>query len=260
MKRTISLILALVFVLALSPGVLADVIIEPSDSFYAKHREECQHWERGYLACGPGDSATVYRSPESAAVVRELQNGTELWISYVYTAPDGTKWGFCEYYADDSWTGWMPMDHLLLKYDSICFREEFAARITEETGTVEAPTEGRIHFWGYPGSDTLYAAMEPEADYLPEYLQTFNDDSGRKWGYVGYHMGLRDVWVCLDDPTADYDTLYADLAPQQVTHPTMDTVPAEIKPAGPSMRVVLLAVCAVAVLSGGFLWVTRKKK
>ena len=260
MKRTISLILALVFVLALSPAVVADVIIEPSDSFYAKHREECQHWQRGYLAWGPDDSVTVYRSPESAAVVRELPNGTEVWISYVYTAPDGIQWGFCDYYADDSWTGWLPMDHLLLKYDSISFREEFAPRITEETGTVEAPTEGRIHFWGYPGSDTLIAAMEPEADYLPEYLLTFTDDSGRKWGYVSYHMGLRDVWVCLDDPTADYDTLYADLAPQQVTHPTMDTVPGEIMPAGPSMTVVLLAVCAVAVLSGGFLFATRKRK
>ena len=111
---------------------------------------------------------------------------------------------------------------------------------------------------------TLFGCSDLGCDFSGEivffFLQTFTDDSGRKWGYVGYHMGLRDVWVCLDDPTADYDTLYADLAPQQVTHPTMDTVPGEIKPAGPSMRVVLLAVCAVAVLSGGFLFATRKKK
>ena len=68
------------------------------------------------------------------------------------------------------------------------------------------------------------------------------------------------MWVCLDDPTADYDTLYADHAPQAVTHPTRDGIAEEIKPAGPDMTLVLLAVCAVAAVSAGFLWLTRKKK
>ncbi len=260
MKRTCALLLALMLLLALAPAVLADVILEPGDSFYAEHREECQYWDRSHLASGPNNSVTVYRSPESAAVVAELPNGTEVWISYVYTDADGIRWGFCEYYHEPYWVGWMPMDHLLLKYDSICFREEFADRITEEAGQIEAPAEGRVHFWGYPGSDTLWAHMELDGSYLPEYLQTFTDDADRTWGCVGYYAGMRDVWVCLDDPAADYDTLYAVHPPQQVTHPVQEQTPDEIKPAGPGMTAVIAAVCAVAVISGGFLWMTRKKK
>ena len=81
-------------------------------------------------------------------------------------------------------------------------------------------------------------------------------------GYIGYHMGIRNVWVCLDDPTADYRTLYAENPPQAVTHPVKEqgAEPIEIKPSGPSMGGILAAVCVISILSGGFLWITRKKK
>ena len=259
MKRTISLILALVFLLALAPAVVADVIIEPSDTFYARHREECQHWQRGYLACGPGDSVTVYRSPESAAVAERVKNGDILWISYIYTDENGIGWGYTENY-EENWSGWVPMDYLLLKYDSLSFQEEFATRITEEEGTLEV-SGAEVRFWNYPGSEDA-TAFAVEGDYLPEYYETFTDDAGRRWGHIGYHMGIRDVWVCLDAPTEDYPTLYAEHAPQQVTHPVKDRTdtPIEIKPAGPSLGGILSAVCVIAILSGGFLWITRKKK
>ena len=75
-------------------------------------------------------------------------------------------------------------------------------------------------------------------------------------------MGLRNVWVCLDNPTADYRTLYAEAAPQQVTHPVKEQAaePIEIKPLGFSLNGILAAVCVVTILSAGFLWTTRKKK
>lgn len=260
MKRTLSLILALVLVLALSPAVRADVILEPQDSFYNQHRDECRYIDRSYYADGPDGSVTVYRNPENAAVVEKLDNGTEVWISYIYTGKDGIAWGFCEHYGEDHWTGWMPMDYLLLKYDSIAFQEEFAARIIDASGEVPTYGENRVHFWGYPGSDTLWAAMVIDECYQPQYMQTFTDDAGRKWGYVNYYMGIRDVWVCLDDPTADYDTLYAAHAPQTVTHPARCGTTDEIKPGGINMETVLLAAGAVAAVSAAFLWLTRKKK
>ena len=261
MKRTLCLLLVLVFVLALAPTVFADVIIEPEDSFFWDHRGECVRVERPYYADGPENVAEVYRSPESAAVVERVKNGEVLTISYCYEDENGVRWGLCDYYSlEEHWTGWIPMDYLLLKYDYICFREEFADRIVEETGTL-TESGAAVRFWTYPGSD--YARdFAVEGDYAPEYYETFTDDAGRKWGHIGYHMGLRDVWVCLDDPTADYAALYAENPPQAVTHPVKEqgAEPIEIKPSGPSMGGILAAVCVISILSGGFLWMTRKKK
>ena len=259
MKRTISLLLALIFVLALTPAVRADVIFEPQDSFFWEHRGECQYLSRTYYADGPDKVAVVYRSPESSAVVERVKNGDELWISYTYEDKNGISWGYCENYEED-WAGWVPMDYLLLKYDFICFQEEFGARIDNESGTVTGEG-GRICFWNYPGSVDM-AEFAVESDYPPEYEAVFTDDAGRNWGYIGYHLGLRNVWVCLDDPTADYRTLYADTAPQTVTHPVKSQAaqPIEIRPAGPGMGTILSVVCVLAILSGGFLWITRKKK
>ena len=230
MKRTISLLLALIFVLALTPAVRADVIFEPQDSFYWEHRGECQYLSRTYYADGPDKVAVVYRSPESSAVVERVKNGDELWISYTYEDKNGISWGYCENYEED-WAGWVPMDYLLLKYDYICFQEEFGDRITtpEEYGVLSV--EGEVYLWNYPGSEdsVIYTV---DGEYPPEYEEIFTDDAGRNWGYIGYHIGIRNVWVCLDDPTADYRTLYAENAPQQVTHPVKEqgAEPIEIKP------------------------------
>ena len=262
MKRMICLLLALVF--ALAPVVRADVIYEPEDSFYWEHRGECRYHNRAYYADGPDNVAEVYRSPEAASVIERVKNGDTLWISYVYEDKNGISWGYCESFRNEyreDWSGWVPMDYLLLKYDYICFREEFAQRITTPNEYSELSAEGTIHFWNYPGSEDS-ATVLAEPDYLPQYEQVFTDDAGRQWGFIGYHMGIRNVWVCLDNPTADYRTLYAEAAPQQVTHPVREAAaePVEIKPAGPSMNGILAAVCVLAILSGGFLWITRKKK
>lgn len=258
MKRTLCLLLALIFLLA--PAVRADVIFEPEDSFFWEHRGECQYHNRVYYADGPDKVAEVYRSPESPAVVERVKNGDPMWISYIYEDENGISWGFCENFQE-GWSGWVPMDYLLLKYDYICFREEFADRITALDKCGKLSADGVVYLWNYPGSqDSDTFQLDPE--YLPEYEQVFTDDAGRQWGYVGYHMGIRNVWVCLDAPTADYRTLYAEAEPQKVTHPVREepSAPIEIKPAGPSMGGILSAVCVVAILSGGFLWITRKKK
>lgn len=259
MKRILCFFLALLAALSLTPGVRADVIFEPEDSFYRDHRDECTPHERSYYAAGPDGTVTVYRSPESAAVEARVEDGEVLWISHVYEGTDGIAWGYCENFVEE-WSGWVPMDHLLLKYDHQSFAEEYRDRIEGRSGTL-APSAGGVYFWDYPGSEGISASLVLEEEYLPEYQAVFTDDAGREWGYVGYYMGIRNVWVCLDDPTADYDTLYAEHPPQQVTHPVKDTSaePIEIKPGGPDLTAVLLSVAAVAAVSGIFLWRTRRK-
>ncbi len=262
MKRTISLVLAMVLVLAQAPAVLADVIWIPDDPFLNKNMGDCAQHNRGYYAAGPDGQVVVYESPESSIVAKKLENGERVRISWNYTDKNGNIWGFCEHWNEDGitdWSGWMPLEHLLLIYDDISFEEEFSERLMDEYSTLEGFDGQTVRAWYYPGSEgsnDLYV----DEEYGPEFDITFVDDGGRKWAYCSYYMMHRHFWVCLDDPTADYDTLYAKHPPQQVTHPVKDGVPAQIKPAGPGMGAVIAAVCAVAVLSGGFLWFTRKKK
>ena len=54
----------------------------------------------------------------------------------------------------------------------------------------------------------------------------------------------------------------AEHQPQQVTHPVkQENAPLpQIKPQGISLNGILAAVCAVSILSIGWLWITRKKK
>ena len=33
-----------------------------------------------------------------------------------------------------------------------------------------------------------------------DYGSTFTDEEGHQWGNVGYYMGNRDFWVCVDEP------------------------------------------------------------
>ena len=253
MKRTICLLLTLIF-------ARADVIFEPQDSFFWEHRGECQYHERTYYADGPENVAEVYRSPVSASVVERVKNGKELWISYIYEDKNGISWGYCDNY-EENWAGWVPMDYLLLKYDYISFREEFADRITTLDKYGKLSAEGEVYLWNYPGSED-FMTNTVDAEYPPEYEAVFTDDAGRSWGFIGYHMAIRNVWVCLDNPTADYRTLYAEAVPQAVTHPvkTGTSEPIKIKSGGPDMNTILAAVCVIAILSGGFLWITRKKK
>lgn len=261
MKRTFSLLLALVLILALAPAAFADVIWIPDDTFLNNHLGDCSQHNRSYYADGPDGQVVVYKSPESSIVEKKLPNGELIRISWEYTDDNGIVWGFCEHWNEDhitDWTGWMPLDHLLLKYDHISFEEEFSDRLANEGGILEGFGGQTIRAWDYPGSEGSYDLPVYE-EYGPDYGPTFTDDAGRKWGYCTYYMSNRFFWICLDDPAADYDTLYAEHPPQAVTHPVREGVPNEIKPGGIDMGTVLLAAAAVAAVSAGFLWITRKK-
>lgn len=257
-KRMLCLITALALLLALPLSARADVIYTPPDAFYEAHREECDYVNRGYIVNGPGGKLTLYTSPENNHAEGTIPNGETVYVSVTYTDAGGIVWGCAEQW-DTSKMGWVPMDYLVAIYNSDDFRAEFSHRIEEESGSLPA-SEARVYFWSYPGSDSAVADMPLEGEYLPEYRAVFVDDAGRKWGYVGYYMGIKNTWICLDDPTADYDALYADHAPQQVTKPNITEPTEEIKPGGISPAVVIGAAAAVAAVSAALLVGLKKKK
>ncbi len=252
--KKICILLALLLVLA--PVVRADVIYEPEDSFYWANRGECAYHNRTYTANGPENVAVLYQSPKSAIPTARIPNGESLPVLYVYEDEAGNQWGYTE--GED--TGWVPLAYLVLQYDYLCFREEFGSRITWLDKYLQVEATGTVRFWSYPGSENCLE-LEVDGEYLPEYGATFQDDGGRRWGFVGYYYGHRNGWVCLDDPAAPYYELYADSPAQTVTPPTAPEHPAvEITPEGIPMGGILAGVGVLAALCLGFLVLTRKRK
>ena len=130
MKRKIcTLFLAALAVLSLTVPVSADVIIEPRDSFFEKHREECTYVARQYELAGYDGKVTVFTAPGGVNKLT-LDNGLRGTIQFTWEGK-GTTWGYLIYW-DDQWIeGWVPMDDVSLVYDSKQFMTDHAGEITE---------------------------------------------------------------------------------------------------------------------------------
>lgn len=265
MKKMIRILCVVLILLMLPIQVSADIIYEPwDDSFYEEHRDQCEYHARSYYTAGPNGDVTVYESPESAWEEMKLSNGTVLWISYIYEDPDGITWGYWAHWEMD-WQGWVPMDYLVLIYDGISFEEEYGAQFRDEPGQLDSQYRGRtIYFWDYPGCRTYSGhTLSETEEYLPEYSLCYTDPDGRTWGKIGYYMGHRNCWICLDDPTADFDVLYPEgiEETEPVTQPLPETEVEEIKPGGnPSIKwIVIASVAGVVALTAVLLFFLKKK-
>ncbi|MCI9336979.1 MAG: hypothetical protein HFH93_05465 [Lachnospiraceae bacterium] len=185
--------------------VRADMLIEPMDLFYEQHSSECSYVGRQFTANGPDGKVIVYKSPKLPEVVDVWENGREVYIQFAYEDEDGIAWGI--YDADV--TGWMPMDYLELIYDSISFQEDYGDEIKDETGSLDREfLNQEIRFWRYPGAEAYECFLA--SSYVPDYRLIYTDEAGNRWGRIGYYFGIRDMWVCIDAPTAAYDELYPD--------------------------------------------------
>ena len=178
-------------------SVKADMIWEPMDSFYSEHSAECTYVNRVFTANGPDGKVILYVSPEVPEPVAVWENGYTAHISFTYEDRDGILWGISD--DSDGRVGWVPMDYVEVVYDSIAFREEHAAELVEQAGELEGVDYGEaFYFWEYPGSSVFHDMTM--GDYPPSYYCVYTDERGHSWGCVGYYFGIRDVWVCLDEP------------------------------------------------------------
>jgi hypothetical protein len=289
MKRLLVLMTLIVLVQSFPLSVSADLIYEPQDDFLEQHCLECRYVDRKYVAYGPDGELTVYKSPENCLSQAEVPNRESIYISHVYTDDHGIEWG-CVTLWGQGIIGWVPMPYVVPIYNGSDFRNEFADRLKEEQGKVAVSVDQEIWFWEYPGSENYSTVTVGNPQNAPDYYCTFVDDAGRNWGQIGYYCGIRSEWVCLDQPSADYNTLYAIYPPQKVTKPEIqpvteqvtepttqpETEPATqpqtqpttqpivsddiIKPSGISPTAILIAAAAVAAISAGLLVVLKKKK
>lgn len=230
--------------------VRADLIWEPMDSFYEKHVSECTYVNRLFTADGPDGEVIVYKSPVSSSVITRLKNGTRLYVSFSYEASDGIEWAVYEDSGTGD-TGWMPMDYLTVVYDSISFEEEFGEQIdTSGYGSLDDSCCGTdVYFWNYPGSTE--STVITVSDYAPEYSGTFVDEEGQKWGKVSYYMGLKSFWICLDNPSADFDALYPNGVPSRGSNlNSADRTPEKIVPnrSGTAKTLIFVTVMVLLVV------------
>jgi len=268
MKKMLTLSLALLLLLSLCPAALADVIVEPRDSFFEKHRDECRYENRGYYTNGEDGYVIGAASPEGSSKV-VFPNGTRYWVSWTYGEGDKC-WGFIEYKGETLEPGygeescWVKMSDMLADYDNASFVSDHASELAEESAQVLIPDfETYMICWKYPGSDTVLFTIGGHANTI-DFHQTYTDTQGRKWGYCGYWRGHRNFWVCLDDPFNENlapDENFVDVQAQLI--PAADEAAMEAALKGvkaPNYTLVFGATGVVAIAAALLVYVLKKKK
>ncbi len=205
---TVSVLVCIMLVSLILPA-FADVIVEPADSFYTLHRDECVYNNyRTYIVNTNEGHAYLYVSPDSAITVEGYSNGEKVGISWLYTDKKGEVWGVLSHKS-----GWFRMSDLSVVYDSFSFSEEHSGEMQKYIAgsyTVEATEEKPVIMWKYPGNRyELPTAFR--GGNIAEYVsQTYTDAEGNVWGYIVYYMGHKNIWVCLSDPYGEKVNATAD--------------------------------------------------
>ena len=263
MKRFLSCVLTLLALFTLAAPAFADVIWEPMDnSFYNRHRKQCEYENRAYYANGQDGFVTLWDAPDGTMVRAQYENGEKLWVYYLYD----NSWALIGIWNRETrgeTSCWAPLSDLVLVYDSMCFAEEYADQIKPYNGEF-ANYEGEIeavNFYEYPGAPSIDAS--PKAETFLDHLtgasdqpsaisEIFVDEDGRTWGYVGYLYGLRDIWFCLDEPDGENFPVRA--------VPDPGLIPAQTPSLPAAGYTPYVLVAAVVAVTGGLLAVFYGKK
>ena len=260
---------ALFLMFLLLPGLLissgiharADVIYEPDDDFYNKHREECTLVDAAYLIDRPDGTVKMYASPENAKVIAEFENGEKVIVNFSYTDRKGREWASVTDWRDHGHkNGWIPMDYLYEAYSDRLFRLDYGDEIRQASASDRSSSDAaKVWFFDYPGAPQgfqvdLISDGGETASALPA-QEIFTDEEGRDWGRIGYYYGYRDVWFCLDAPEKSAEELYPHGLPErdkrnkqgigssQEIAPEISDAP-EIKP---SMNVTAVVLAAALI-------------
>ena len=259
MKKFLTGCWALALLLSLAATARADVLWSPrNDRFFEQHYDQCEYIGRQFYANGDEGFITLWDAPKGTQVIHQFQNGYTLWVYYQYE-----DWACAAVWGDEGEiSGWAPLADFALKYDYLCFEEEYAAEIRPYDGEFADYDGGaeEIVFYEYPGApvskDVRKAAWG--LDELigrggDSYIQSvFVDEAGLTWGFVGYLYGRISGWFCLDDPGG------TDFPVREVEVPEL--IPAQA-PRLPAMAYVPYAlVAAVVIVTAVLLAVFFRKK
>ncbi len=211
MKIRKTFVLFIAFALLLSISAFADIAYEPfGDDFYYEHYEECEHHDHWYHVNGVNGYVTVYSSPTGSAVVN-IPNGREFRVGATWSkGSDGKTWACIEYDPDtlenrgvNGDSGWVDMGELLPRYGSQEFMEEHKSEIRNGVYNLFIDEGCEVITYLYPGSGITGLTLQNWSDTEDQALTLnsfYTDAEGREWGFVGYHFGRINAWVCIDEP------------------------------------------------------------
>lgn len=267
MKKFFCLLLCAGLALLLCAPACADVLYEPQDDFYERNRGDCDYLGRYFYCSGEAGYVFVYASPNAARPDTAIPNGAGFFIEWTW---NGGAWGVIEYdpgTLEASWggsTGWVRLGDMVADYDDTAFSADHAEELYESGRTLEMGREQLICTWKYPGSGELMGTVpnfSGEAETL-SFQRFFTDPLGREWGYLGYHYGHVDAWVCLDDPENDALAADANCRRPALIPAADETVrrAALQSAAGPDFLLITCAAGVVVIAAAVLFYTLRRKK
>jgi len=195
MKKRIIAILTVCFLLMSSFAAYADIIVEPENDFYSRHKSHIIFLGRSFSANGADGFASVRKEPDAKKEIAKLQNGEVTYVQYSCLY-DGDLWGFTFEH-----NGWIKMDQFLVLYDYVAFEEDHLDEFYDYSGDYAGIKESRSAIaWPWPGAEApVWTFADLDIDSLRAFC-AYKDDEGREWGFITYLYGSRNVWICLSDP------------------------------------------------------------
>ena len=246
--------------------VRADVLVEVDDSFWRAHQDECSYFYRSYTVNAPEGYAAIWASPLSSKQREVLTNGVSIYSNWHYTDDAGEVWcavmtGEMNYKGYDMIRGWMKTSDCMVRADYFQFQEVYGQEFEVYKGThgkalAEAET---VVLWEYPCSGEI-RAEDIDAEWFDNWNigPCWEDPQGRMWAFVTYCYGIRNTWICLDDPSnADLEADESILPQTETIYPAAEYLPGAKKGV---TGLAVGAVLGVMAVTGLLLWVFFVKK
>lgn len=274
MRKTKKLVICLLSVFLLSLGlapakVYADVLIEVDDSFWRAHQKDCDYFSRSYMVNGDQGYAILWESPVSSRQKEVMSNGTAVHGNWHYTDGGGEIWcavatGEINSHGYETIKGWIKTSDCLVNPDYISFAETHKEEFVEYDPAYDNALEGleTVVLWTYPCSGKVRTERMDAAGLQDRRVFDicWKDPQGRMWAFVGCCYGVRNTWICLDDPANPELEADAGVVPQDaVVYPAADHLPS-VKNGVTGLTVA--AVLSVVAVTSVLLWVffVRKRR
>jgi len=238
-KRGLVLLVLFMIITLVCPVmyVLADMIVEPDDSFFSKNRHRTEYIGRSFYANGEDGFIPIVSEPGSNKRVDAYLNGETIFIQFTISH-GGERWGL------RFPTGWVPMSQLVMVYDQITFAEENDQNWRDFDGDLEKMRETmKVVVWTWPGSGEIVNIIRGNHGLLGSFTRSYTDAEGREWGILGFQPRYYN-WVCISDPSNE------DI-PAFNAAPIPDLIPAATRiPPPDGIPILVLITILVVVLVG----------